>query len=150
METPDLFGWFEKRHWFFVSDLAGLMQGAHVEPVVAHRDRGAARAVQRLLLWHTKFGLRLRSVGEAPTAADSLGVPVYLMKWIGVLISGGLAGLAGAYLVLESAGRYKEGQTANRGFIGLAALIFGNWMPAGLAMGAGLFGFADAVAAAQR
>ncbi len=60
-------------------------------------------------------------------------------------ISGGLAGLAGAYLVLESAGRYREGQTANRGFIGLAALIFGNWMPAGLAMGAGLFGFADAL-----
>jgi simple sugar transport system permease protein len=97
------------------------------------------------LLWHTKFGLRLRSVGEAPTAADSLGVPVYRMKYIGVVISGGLAGLAGAYLVLESAGRYKEGQTGGRGFIGLAALIFGNWMPAGLAMGAGLFGFADAL-----
>ena len=97
------------------------------------------------LLWHTKFGLRLRSVGEAPTAADSLGVPVYLMKYIGVVISGGLAGLAGAYLVLESAGRFKEGQTAGRGFIGLAALIFGNWLPAGLAMGAGLFGFADAL-----
>jgi simple sugar transport system permease protein len=97
------------------------------------------------VLWHTAFGLRLRSVGEAPTAADSLGVPVYRMKYIGVVISGCLSGLAGAYLVLESAGRYKEGQTGGRGYIGLAALIFGNWMPAGLAMGAGLFGFADAL-----
>ena len=102
------------------------------------------------LLWHTQFGLRLRSVGEAPTAADSLGVPVYLMKYIGVIISGGLAGLAGAYLVLESAGRFKEGQTGGRGFIGLAALIFGNWLPAGLAMGAGLFGFADALQLRER
>ena len=97
------------------------------------------------LLWHTRFGLRLRSVGEAPTAADTLGVPVYRMKYLGVVISGGLAGLGGAYLVIEAAGRYREGQTANRGFIGLAALIFGNWMPAGLAMGASLFGFADAL-----
>ena len=144
-QTPDPFGWFEKQHWFFVSDLAGLMKGLTSNLSWLTVIAVLLVPLSAYLLWHTKFGLRLRSVGEAPTAADSLGVPVYLMKWIGVLISGGLAGLAGAYLVLESAGRYKEGQTANRGFIGLAALIFGNWMPAGLAMGAGLFGFADAL-----
>ena len=144
-ETPDLFGWLEKQHWFFVSDLAGLMKGLTSNLSWLTVIAVLLVPASAYLLWHTKFGLRLRSVGEAPTAADSLGVPVYLMKWIGVVISGGLAGLAGAYLVLESAGRYKEGQTANRGFIGLAALIFGNWMPAGLAMGAGLFGFADAL-----
>jgi simple sugar transport system permease protein len=144
-QTPDFFGALEKHHWFFVSDLAGLVKG-----LTSNLSWLTVIAVllvpfSAYLLWHTRFGLRLRSVGEAPTAADSLGVPVYLMKYIGVAISGALAGLAGAYLVLESAGRFKEGQTAGRGYIGLAALIFGNWLPAGLAMGAGLFGFADAL-----
>jgi simple sugar transport system permease protein len=97
------------------------------------------------VLWRTRFGLRLRSVGENPAAAESLGVPVYTMKYIGVVISGGLAGLGGAFLVLISSGIYKEGQTNGRGFIGLAAMIFGNWMPSGVAVGAGLFGFADAL-----
>ncbi len=121
-ETPDFFGALEKHHWFFVSDLAGVVKG-----LTSNLSWLTVIAVllvpfSAYLLWHTKFGLRLRSVGEAPTAADSLGVPVYLMKYIGVVISGGLAGLAGAYLVLESAGRFKEGQTGGRGFIGLAAL----------------------------
>ena len=97
-----------------------------------------------LLLWRTAFGLRLRSCGENPAAADSLGVPVYRMKYIAVVISGGLAGLGGVFLVFI-AGIYREGQTNGRGFIGLAALIFGNWRPGGLAAGAGLFGFSDAL-----
>jgi simple sugar transport system permease protein len=67
------------------------------------------------------------------------------MKYIGVLLSGGLAGLAGAYLVVESAGIYREGQTGGRGFIGLAALIFGNWRPGGVAAASGLFGYAQAL-----
>ena len=73
------------------------------------------------------------------------GVNVYRMKYLGVITSGALAGLGGAFLVLEGAGIYREGQTGGRGFIGLAALIFGNWRPTGVAMGAGLFGFADAL-----
>ena len=97
-----------------------------------------------LILWRTAFGLRLRSCGENPAAADSLGVPVYRMKYIAVLISGALAGLGGVFLVFI-ADIYREGQTDGRGFIGLAALIFGNWRPGGLAAGAGLFGFADAL-----
>src|SRR5207245_1794913 len=97
------------------------------------------------ILWRTPFGLRLRSAGEHPLAAESLGVPVYTMKYIGVIVSGALAGLGGAFLVLEAAGIYLEGQTNGRGFIGLAALIFGNWRPGGVAVAAGLFGYSDAL-----
>jgi simple sugar transport system permease protein len=67
------------------------------------------------------------------------------MKYVAVTISGALAGLGGAFLVFEEAGIYREGQTAGRGFIALAALIFGNWRPLGVAAGAGLFGYADAL-----
>jgi simple sugar transport system permease protein len=97
-----------------------------------------------LLLWRTAFGLRLRSCGENPAAADSLGVPVYRLKYIAVMISGALAGMGGVFLVFI-AGIYRENQTNGRGFIGLAALIFGNWRPGGLAAGASLFGFSDAL-----
>ncbi|HCJ11351.1 MAG TPA: ABC transporter permease [Clostridiales bacterium] len=93
----------------------------------------------------TVFGLRLRSVGEHPLAAETLGVNVYLMKYCGVLISGALAGLSGAYLSIEHTQMYVEGMTQGLGFIALAAMIFGNWMPLG-AMWAGLlFGFAQAL-----
>ena len=86
------------------------------------------------------FGLRLRSAGERPTAADSLGVPVIRYRYYGMIISGGLAGLGGAVLVLF-ANRYQEGQTGGRGFLGLATLVVGNWRPAGVAFGAALFGY---------
>ena len=87
----------------------------------------------------------MRSVGEFPSGSESLGVNVYLMKYTGVIISGALAGLAGAYLVLEGPSVYLEGQTNGRGFIGLASLLFGNYRPFGIFLGAGLFGFADAL-----
>jgi simple sugar transport system permease protein len=100
--------------------------------------------VTYLVLWHTRFGLRLRSCGENPVAAESLGVNVYLHKYVAVIASGALAGIGGAALVLGSSPSiYSEGQTANRGFIGLAAMIFGNWRPGGTLAGAGLFGYAD-------
>ncbi len=98
-----------------------------------------------LVLNRTVFGLRLRSVGENPLAADTLGVNVFLMKYAGVLISGALAGLAGMFLSVEHTGMYVEGMTQGKGYIGLAAMIFGNWNPAG-ALGASLlFGFAEAI-----
>ncbi|MCZ2838535.1 ABC transporter permease [Modestobacter sp. VKM Ac-2985] len=141
---PDLLGDLESRHWFLISDLAGLLRGVSngvgVLTVLAVLMVPAAY----LLLWRTAFGLRLRSCGENPAAADSLGVPVYRLKYIAVVISGMLAGLGGVFLVFI-ANIYREGQTNGRGFIGLAALIFGNWRPGGLAAGAGLFGFADAL-----
>src|SRR3546814_12778354 len=98
-----------------------------------------------VVLCRTWFGLRLRACGEDPIAAESLGVNVYRLKTIAVTISGALAGLGGAVLVLVFASIYREGQTAGRGFIGLAAMIFGNWRPGGLALGAGLFGYTAAV-----
>ncbi|WP_225234615.1 ABC transporter permease [Klenkia terrae] len=141
---PDLLGKLENLHWFLLSDLAGVLRGftngVGVLTVVAVLMVPGAY----LLLWRTAFGLRLRSCGENPAAADSLGVPVYRLKYIAVVISGSLAGLGGVFLVFI-ANIYREGQTNGRGFIGLAALIFGNWRPGGLAAGAGLFGFADAL-----
>jgi len=93
----------------------------------------------------TVFGLRLRAVGENPLAADTLGLKVFHLRYAGVLLSGVLAGLAGAYLSVEHTGMYVEGMTQGKGYIALAAMIFGNWSPVG-AMGAALlFGFAESL-----
>jgi simple sugar transport system permease protein len=97
------------------------------------------------VLWRTAFGLRLRSVGESPVAAETLGVNVLRYKFLAVLVSGGLAGLGGGFLALVAASIYRDGQTGGRGYIGLAAMIFGNWRPGGLLTGAALFGYTDAV-----
>jgi len=97
------------------------------------------------VLWKTPLGLRLRSVGEDPEAADSLGVNVYRMKYLAVTVSGALSGLGGVVLVYLFAGKFQSGQTGGRGYIGLAAMIFGNWRPGGLIAGASLFGFMDSM-----
>jgi len=141
---PDLLGDLEDQHWFLVSDIAGVLRGFTSGVGVLTLLAVLMVPATYLLLWRTAFGLRLRSCGENPAAADSLGVPVYRLKYIAVIISGALAGLGGVFLVFV-ANIYREGQTGGRGFIGLAALIFGNWRPGGLAAGAGLFGFADAL-----
>jgi ABC-type uncharacterized transport system permease subunit len=141
---PDLLGDLEEQHWFLISDLAGVLRGVTSGVGVLTILAVLLIPASYLLLWRTAFGLRLRSCGENPAAADSLGVPVYRMKYIAVIISGALAGMGGVFLVFI-AGIYRENQTNGRGFIGLAALIFGNWRPGGLAAGAGLFGFADAL-----
>jgi ABC-type uncharacterized transport system permease subunit len=97
------------------------------------------------LLYYTRWGLRLRSVGEHPRAADTLGINVITTRYIAVLLGGAMAGFAGTYFTLGSVGRFDEMMTAGRGFIGLAAMIFGNWNPLG-SMGAGmLFGFFDSL-----
>jgi ABC-type uncharacterized transport system permease subunit len=135
----------EKHHWFFVSDLAGIIGGLTTEVSLLTLVAILLVPATYYALWRTGFGLRLRSCGENPAAAESLGVNVYLYKYAAVVVSGGLAGLGGVYLAEVSASIYREGQTNGRGFIGLATMIFGNWRPGGLAMGAGLFGFTDAL-----
>jgi ABC-type uncharacterized transport system permease subunit len=143
--SPDMLGWLERKHWLLISDVGGMLRGLMVDLSILTAITLLLVPLTYLFLWRTRLGLRMRSGGENPWAAESLGVRVYTMKYIGVLISGALAGLAGAFLVLEAAGIYREGQTGGRGFIGLAAMIFGNWRPSGALAAAGLFGYADAL-----
>jgi len=135
----------QKKEWFFVSDLAGVLRGLLTGVSLLTVVAVLLLFVTYFVLWRTPFGLRLRSCGESPTAAESLGVNVYLMKYAAVFASGAFAGLGGAFLAIVAGNGYREGQTAGRGYIGLAAMIFGNWRPGGLAAGAGLFGYTDAL-----
>ncbi len=130
---------------FFVSQVAGVIGGLTTNVSYITILALLLVALTWWILWRTSFGLRLRSCGEAPYAAESLGVNVYKYKTIAVVVSGAMAGFGGAYLAIVAAQQYREGQTAGRGYIGLAAMIFGNWRPGGLAAGAGLFGYADAL-----
>jgi simple sugar transport system permease protein len=96
-------------------------------------------------MYRTRWGLRLRALGEHPRAADTVGVNVLRGRWVAILISGAMAGLAGANLTLEQVGSFTEGMTNGRGFIALAANIFGRWIPGGAYLASLLFGFADAL-----
>ncbi len=143
-QSPNVLGWFEDTGWFFIADVAGLLGGLTTAVTWDVVLTIALFFGVAYLLWHTPLGLRLRFSGERPSAADSLGVSVHKMRYIGMAFSGGFAGMGGAVLVLF-ANRYQENQVAGRGFLGLATMIFGNWMPAGTAAGAGLFGYAQGI-----
>lgn len=99
--------------------------------------------VTQILMNKTRWGLRVRSVGEHPKAADTLGINVFRLRYISVLISGAIAGFAGSYMSIGAAGRFNEGMSAGKGFLGLAAMIFGNWNPFGAFAGSLIFGFFD-------
>lgn len=140
--TPNFFGWLGEKDWFFVSDVANLAGGLVTRVSIITVIALALVPLSAWLLWRTRFGLRLRICGERPEAGEAQGVNVYRYKYIGVIVSGALAGLAGAFIASpELSGIYLEGQTNNRGYIGLAALIFGNWRPMGVLGGALLFGY---------
>ena len=96
-------------------------------------------------LKRTKLGLHIRAAGEHPLALETIGVSVYKMRYLGVLVSGLVGGMAGAYLSIESNVSFTEGMTNGRGFIAMAAMISGGWHPVGAFLAALFFGFADAL-----
>jgi simple sugar transport system permease protein len=99
-----------------------------------------------LVVFRTAVGLRLRSVGENPRAAETVGIGVYRTRYVAVIVSGGLAALGGAFLSIGFVHSFSQNMTAGRGFIALAALIFGRWRPGGLLAATFLFGFSSALA----
>lgn len=102
-------------------------------------------AVSYVGLFYTRWGLRVRAVGEHPRAADTVGIRVLYTRYRNVILGGIVAGIGGAYFSLGAVGRFEEGMTAGRGFIGLAAMIFGRWNPIGALGAALIFGFADSL-----
>lgn len=148
LSIPGVSGWLgtiEKQHWFFVSDTAAIIRSVCTDVSVLTIIAVLLFLGTWWVLWRTSFGLRLRSCGESPEAAETLGVNVIRYKFTAVLVSGGLAGLGGGFLALVAANVYRDGQTGGRGYIGLAAMIFGNWRPGGLLAGSALFGYTDAI-----
>ncbi len=139
--STSVLGEIDDKNLFFISDVAGFLEGAlqglSLYTIIAF----LLVPISGFVLWRTRLGLRIRICGERPEAGESLGVNIYLHKYIGVITSGAFAGLAGGFIAMELAGIYREGQTLGRGFIGLAALIFGNWRPGGVMLGSLLFGY---------
>ena len=143
--VSDLASTIADKHWFFVSDVASFIQAMTTNISSLSLVVFALVIVSAVVLWRTSFGLRLRSCGENPQAAETLGVNVYRYKYIAVLISGALAGIGGGFLALVASSGFSTGQTGGRGYIGLAAMIFGNWRPGGLLVGALTFGYTDSL-----
>jgi ABC-type uncharacterized transport system permease subunit len=98
-----------------------------------------------IVLFYTPWGLRTRAVGEHPKAADTVGINVFLTRYVDVILGGMIAGVGGAYFTIGAVGRFDEMMTAGKGFIGLAAMIFGNWNPIGAFTSSLIFGFADSL-----
>ena len=143
-KTPDPLGWIEKKQWFVLSDISGMLRGLTAALTLDIIIAVGLVILSWYVLWRTPFGLRLRSAGEKPSATDSLGVSVARIRYEAMALSGAMAGFGGAIMVLFS-NRYQEGQTGGRGFLGLATLILGNWRPGGMLGGAGLFGYASGI-----
>ena len=133
------------KHWFFVSDVAAFVAAITTKISSLSIVVFLLVLLTAWILWRTSFGLRLRSCGENPQAAETLGVNVYLYKYVAVLVSGALAGIGGGFLALVASSGFNTGQTGGRGYIGLAAMIFGNWRPGGLLAGSLTFGYTDSL-----
>jgi ABC-type uncharacterized transport system permease subunit len=143
-KSPDMFGWFERRHWLLIGDIAGILRGL-TRAVSLDVIFGIGLIVLGwAIIWHTPFGLRLRSAGEKPQAPDSLGVSVAKIRYAGMALSGAMAGFGGAILVLF-VNRYQENLTQGKGYLGLATLVSGNYTTSGIGIFSGLFGYATGV-----
>ncbi len=134
-------------HWSLPETWGPVARGVNV--VIGHYPplvyvALALVAVSHVVLFRTPFGLRLRATGEHPEAVDTLGVSVHAMRFAGVLMSGAFAGLGGAFLALNTH-QFVKNMSAGRGFIALAAMIFGKWSPGGALAACLLFGYAEAV-----
>jgi general nucleoside transport system permease protein len=145
----DALGEVEGRNILLVSELAAVLRALVTNMSLLVVLAFLLVLLTWYLLWRTPFGLRLRSCGESPVAAESLGVKVLRYKFVAVLVSGGLAGLAGGFLAMVASSNFRDGQTGGRGYIGLAAMIFGNWRPGGLLAGSGLFGYTETLGLRQ-
>ncbi|HAP77581.1 MAG TPA: ABC transporter permease [Acidimicrobiaceae bacterium] len=144
-QSPDIMGWFEKRGWPILGDIGGIVKGLTTNVSAGTIIALSLVPISAWVLWRTKFGLRLRSSGESPQAAESLGVKVIPLRYYGLLISGGFAGLGGGYLAIVASSYYRQGQTAQKGFIGIATTIAGNWRPSGVLASGFLFGYPEAL-----
>ncbi|EFQ81885.1 branched-chain amino acid ABC transporter, permease protein [Aeromicrobium marinum DSM 15272] len=134
-----------ERNIFVVSDVAGAVAALTTRVSLLTVLVVVLVVGTAWLLWRTAFGLRLRSCGENPQAAETLGVDVYRYKYVAVMVSGAFAGLGGAYLTMVASSSFTVGQTGGRGYIGLAAMIFGNWRPSGVVAGSLMFGYTDGI-----
>ena len=139
--TPNLFKAMRDTDLPWLSDIGSVLLGLCTRVSWATVIAIALVPISTWILWKTRFGLRVRISGEDPWAGESQGINIYGYKYVAVTIGGGLAGLGGAFITTELSGIYQEGGSSGRGFIGLAALIFGNWRPSGILAGSLIFGY---------
>ena len=141
VQTPDFLLVISNFDIWFISDVTqlarGLLRGTHWVAIFSI----LLVPITTWIIWRTRFGLRLRIAGENPQAGAAQGINIIRYKYVAVILSGTLAGLGGAFISTELSGLFQGGNSAGRGFIGLAALIFGNWRPGGVLVGSLLFGY---------
>ena len=142
--SPGPIAMFQAAHIPFLSDLPVLGPTLFSQTLPLYLTMVLV-VVAHFVLFHTRFGLGLRAAGENPRAADAAGISVPRMRYLGTLISGAAAGLAGGYLVLAQVGLFRDSIVAGQGFIALGIVIFGRWSPWKAALAAMVFGTCDAL-----